>query len=460
MQEDPGTRAALSDLCTAFGIVGAQIALLTPDGPESYTFGAARSDPHMAMTPTTGIQIGSTSKLYTAILMMQLVDAGLVDLDRPVATYLPGVELGIWTDTPAAELITPRMLMSMSSGLDNGRYVDTGDERDAVEKAVGLVAMSALTFAPGTFWAYTNASTNVSGLIVERLTGLPWDRAVQELLLDPAGLGRTTADPRRQIVGPTAVGHMVTDAGAEVIDHRGLGRGFGPTGSTITSTAEDLLGLAALFLGDGVAWTGRRILSPEAAGLMQSPQVAVTNATVADSWGLGPWIRQWDGRRVLGHPGMVRGGGSQVHWVPESGSALAIVCNVPAQIHPFSEAVLDFLLPERLGIRKPRARAPIGTTVDNPADYAGEYVRDAVRMRVDADGGRLRVSVSSTHEAGIGAVAKVEEFGLLPLGDDLFRFVTSDGTELGPWDRAFVRDPAGKVSHLLDPFFAARRTDR
>lgn len=392
---------------------------------------------------------------------MQLVDRGIVALDEPVAGYLPDVDLGRFEGTPAALLITPRMLLSMSSGLDNGRYVDTGDDRDAVAKGVDLIRESELTFQPGTAWAYTNASTNVSGLLVERMTGMPWDACLQERILTPAGLADSTTSLRRQVVGPTAVGYLAGDGPPRQLDEWIFGRGYGPAGSTLTSTAGDLLRFASIFLAEGRAESGTEILSPEAVAQMQTPQIAVPNRSVADYWGLGPAIKERDGRRAIGHPGGNISGGSQLYWVPDAGGAVAVLCNMNTLTGPFTERVMGHVLSERFGIanRVPPEELP---AVAAPLDYVGEYVRDGIRMRVTSEGGSLTASIVYDVESGAGpdAVAHVEEFAMLPVGGDAFRFRNSDGVVLRPADRAFVRDADGRVQYFLDPWAAVRRIER
>ena len=88
---------ALQDLCDhsreKLGITGAQVAIAGGDGLLQAVSGTANAELGAPVTDDTVFQIGSTTKVYTAALVMQLVDAGLVDLDAPVTRYLPGVRL-------------------------------------------------------------------------------------------------------------------------------------------------------------------------------------------------------------------------------------------------------------------------------------------------------------------------------------------------------------------------------
>ncbi|WP_350352008.1 serine hydrolase domain-containing protein [Microbacterium sp. A8/3-1] len=454
---DPRTRETFHDVCRELGVVGAQLGVLTPEGAELYAFGSARLEPEVELTDRTAIQIGSTTKLFTAVQIMQLVDRGLVDLDAPVSTYVPRLDLGSYRGAAVTQQITPRMLLSMSSGLDNGRYVDTGDERDSVRRATELIAESSLKFPPGTGWGYSNASTNVSGMIIEELSGLPWNEALERELLQPAGLTDTTTALSRQVIGPTSVGFEVADGRATLIDQWILGRGYGPAGSTLTSTAGDLLGFAKIFLGGGIAGNGVRILSDESVREMQRPQATVPNASVADAWGLGPLIREWGGHSVLGHPGGNRSGGSQLDWVLDQGSAVAVLCNVPAVSAVLAERLTRHVFQERFGLPVPDRPEPTSITADAVRDYVGDYVRDEVHTRIESDGLALSATVSTTEEASIYVEPRVQKYTLLPLGGDSFRMRDMDGVDRGPWDSAFARDESGRVAYFLSPFFASRR---
>ena len=132
--------------------------------------------------------IYSISKQFTAALILRLVDRGLVELDAPVGTYLPA-----FADEPALKV---RHLLRHTSGLAD--FINLAEVR-AIEQAPpgtgSLAAMAALIdrqprrFAPGARHAYSNANYTLLALIVERVTGTPFDQAQRELLLQPLGLG-------------------------------------------------------------------------------------------------------------------------------------------------------------------------------------------------------------------------------------------------------------------------------
>src|SRR5207249_143291 len=154
-------------------------------------------------------------------------------LDTPVVEQLPGFSLG---DGRATRTVTPRHLMSMSSGIDNGPYTDHGRGDDAVRRYVQSLAEIPVSFLPGQGFGYSNASTNVSGRLVEHVTGQTWDEVLRERLLEPAGLEHSATSAEDVIWRRHALGH-VGGPQPSVLPHWSLPRSMGPAGGTLCQTA-------------------------------------------------------------------------------------------------------------------------------------------------------------------------------------------------------------------------------
>lgn len=138
-------------------------------------FGMADRDRGLPNTPDTRFLIGSLTKQFTAALILTLVRDGSVTLDAPVARYLPNYA------GPGAKRITVHHLLTHRSGLPS-----FADARAAVQGAAD--ALDALDFAPGTKHAYSNAGYVLLGLLAEAVTGQPYDEALRERVLAPAGV--------------------------------------------------------------------------------------------------------------------------------------------------------------------------------------------------------------------------------------------------------------------------------
>ncbi|WP_214322520.1 serine hydrolase domain-containing protein [Nonomuraea sediminis] len=401
----------IQQLAASLGVVGAQVAVARGDTVRSYATGLANAELGTPVTDDTLFQIGSTTKVHTAALVMLLG----IDLDAPV--------LGA---------ITPRHLMSMTSGLDNGPYVDVATVADYVD----LLADIPPIHEPGAGFGYTNASTVVSGLLVEQRTGRSWDEALRDLLLVPAGLTHTASVADDLLYHRVAVGH----AGGEPVRPFFFSRGLGPAGSTLCASATDLVAFGRLFLRGGGG-----VLPPAAVEQMLTPQVDVPARCFADHWCLGPYLKIWDGVRVYGHSGTTPSGSSTLLWVPEHDLAVATVVNVADRGYPFADAVIREVMRSELGIAKPPLPTPDPATPFSPELYVGTYESHDSRYEVTGADGRLHVRLPSV------------ETDLLPLGEH--RFLPADDAFTGNhmWDLAFVIGPDGRAVRLLNGAFAARR---
>src|SRR5262249_30889547 len=134
-------------------------------------------------------QIGSITKIFTTTLVMQLVDAKLVDLDAPVQRYVPDFELA---EAGAAARITVRHLLTHTSGIEGDYFEDFGRGDDSIERYVASLENIGLIHPTGAMWSYCNTGFVIAGRLVECATGLPFHEALQSRILDAVGLNHTT----------------------------------------------------------------------------------------------------------------------------------------------------------------------------------------------------------------------------------------------------------------------------
>ncbi|GII93813.1 serine hydrolase domain-containing protein [Sinosporangium siamense] len=425
----------LAETAKRLGVTGAQAAYSV--GGELHRAATGVADAHGSpVADHTLFQIGSTTKLHTAVLILGLVDEGLIDLDRPVTEHLPELELGEpeWT-----KALTPRHLLSMSSGIDNGPYDDTATTAEAVRSVAGYP----FAFEPGTGFGYSNTSTNVSGLLIERVTGLPWHEALQRRLCGPAGLTDTVSELDELVYRHVALGH--TREG-EIVRPWTFARGAAPAGSTLCGTAGDQVKFARMLLGGGAP-----VLSAEAVATLHTPQVDVPCTWFAEKWCAGPYLKIWDGVRVYGHGGTNLAGSSTVVWIPEHDAAMAVTVNTPSRGYPFADAVFEAICAEVLGITKPGPPEPgPAAAVADPGLYTGVYEAYGLRYEVTAPEGRLLIAMTAQGETLTSE--------LLPLGGH--RFLPADERIGGyhGWDVAFVPGPDGSAVRFVNGAFPARRT--
>jgi CubicO group peptidase (beta-lactamase class C family) len=447
----------LDEVARGLGVVGAQVAVFDGQQIHEVATGLANRELQLAVTPDTLFQIGSTTKVFNAALIMTLVDEGKLDLDKPVKTWIPDFQLA---DRAATEQVTLRQLLSMSAGLDNGPYQDYGRGDDALVRYVASLAEIPQIYEPGTAFGYANAGSNVAGLAAQRAGGKNWETLLAEKILGPLGLTHAANFAEDLLYHPVALGYRLRPGSTEPALIRGwsLPRSMAPAGGTLSTSAGDLVRLGRMFLSGGKGPDGKQIVSAAGIRTMHTPQVTLPSRVTAQKWCTGPYWKQWGGETIYGHSGTNRSGSSMLLWVPSKNVAIATIANVPNQGYPLADRVFDTVFPEMFGIAKPKAPTPATVT---PAKvdvqrYLGRFESLGSRLEFADEGGRLIARVfSGARSAGTPSMTSE----MIPLGDD--RFLPADPAMGGNrgWDVAFWgRDGAGRATHFLNGVFAMRRT--
>lgn len=394
------------------------------------------------VTPRTLFQIGSITKVYTATLVMALVDEGLIELDAPVQRYLPWFKVA---DAEVSKHVTPRHLLCHTAGFVGQDFPDLGRGDEALRLYVEGLAAASQVHPLGGMFSYTgNSGFATLGMIVEALTGRSWDVLVQDVIARPLGLTLGTL-PEQVIMHPHAVGHLELPLQAEgqalqVASHWSPPRSVGPAG-TICSSAADLLAFGRMHV-DG----GAKVLSTRSVLAMQEEQVLLEDAgSLGRAWGLG-WILPTPG--VIGHDGVTFGQLASYRLHPDSGAAMACFTNGPGSRAIFERLFAEFLSP-LAGVSLPVTETPPDAPdpVTTPERYVGDYQRHELRIQVRAAGDRLEVTLQPLGpNASQGVVATPT--ACVRLHGDTFvstevarasgvhttiRFVVPDGTGRAEW---------------------------
>jgi CubicO group peptidase (beta-lactamase class C family) len=357
------------------------------------------------VTATTDsvFHIGSITKIYTATLIMQHVDEGLLDLDAPLTKVLP--ELTLRDDE-----ITVRHLLTHTSGIDGDVFTDFGRGDDAIEKYVSALPGEAQLHRPGATWSYCNSGFVLAGRVIEKLTGTTWDRALRERLLDPLGLTHTGTLPEEALLHRAAIGHLHgTPAPAW---H--LPRAIGPAG-IISATVGDVLAFARMHLRGG---DGR--LSERSVAAMAAHEVDVPNPeTLGDSWGLG-WVRMgWDGRRLIGHDGNTIGQSAYLRVLPDEDLAVVLLTNSDEAAGLYRDLFRE-IFAALAGVATPSPLQPLETTVEAPfGDHLGTYEKSGTTFEV-LPGPRLKLTMSGLF-AELNPEPVVED-DLIPIAPNRYVF--------------------------------------
>ncbi len=417
----------LAELANRHQIVGASLAVLADGEVHKAAYGLLNIETGVQTTTESVFQIGSITKVYTTSLVMQLVDAGKVELDQPVSDLVDDFTLA---DGDAAKRITVRQLLSHTSGIEGDHFVDTGRGDDAVAKYVETLAGLGLNHPVGATMSYCNSGFVLAGRLIEKVTGRPWGQALWERLLEPAGLMATVTLPEDAIRFRVAYGHVVDDQPPRLAPAWQLPPALAPAGSAPCATASDVLAFARLHLAGGVASDGTRVLSEAAVAAMQSPQVDVPGRLATGSqWGLGWILSDWDGRRVYGHDGSTIGQNAFLRVVPDAGVAVALLTNGGHAEDLYEDLFRELLADLCDGLRMPEPLSPPAepVTVDL-SPHVGTYERVGVRIEVSAADGGLRATFTMTGAFAAVMETPTEGFLLVPVEENVF-VTRSEGTQ-------------------------------
>ncbi|MEU9048498.1 serine hydrolase domain-containing protein [Kitasatospora sp. NPDC048343] len=303
-------QSGLNALVKDDGLPGVLASVTGRDGrPHSYTAGVGDLATG-AKVPVDGqIRIGSNTKTFTAVVVLQLVAEGKVGLDSPVDTYLPGLLRGDGID---GRHITVRQLLQHTSGLPE--YVDKDsilagptryyEPRELLDAALAQKAH----FAPGTRWEYSNTNYLMAGLIIQKVTGRPLGEEINRRIVDRIGLRHTYfPTPGDMSIHEAHPKGYNREADGSFRDYTELDPSWGWAAGAVVSTNSDLIRFYTALLG------GR---------LLPAAQLAQMRATVpADE--VGPGVRYGLGlmSRPLSCGGLYWGHGGTIPGYETAGGA-------------------------------------------------------------------------------------------------------------------------------------------
>ncbi|MGK3204405.1 serine hydrolase domain-containing protein [Amycolatopsis sp. MEPSY49] len=216
-------------------------------GSTSLVAGSARLDRRVPVPRDGRVRAGSNTKTFTAVVVLQLVAEGKVELDAPIEKYLPGLVRGEGIDGHA---ITVRQLLQHTSGLPNyTAYLGVENFEDVQHKffqphdLLAAALAHPADFAPGTKWEYSNTNYLLAGLLIERVTGRPVQEQITERVIEKAGL-RDTYWPQpgdQTIQGPHPHGYALANStGTKVVDATEMDPSWGGAAGQLISTPSDL----------------------------------------------------------------------------------------------------------------------------------------------------------------------------------------------------------------------------
>ena len=398
-------------------------------------------------TPDAIFQIGSITKVFTASLVMQLVDQGRVNLDDPVIHYLRDFRVA---DTHATRTITVRQLLNHTNGIAGDYFPDDADASgNAIARYVDRINLLPLVHQPGEDTSYSNAAFAVAGRLLEVVIGLPWHQIVVERIFKPLGMNKAIADPKESLRYRAAIGHFPDQ------DHPSQWRlspncysslGLAPAGLVLSMSAAELMAFARAHLDGGTSPSGSQWLSTDSLQLMQAP--ATAQAPLSDRFfshrGLG-WSTLTDKRSgvvVLSHEGMVAGQNAMLRLIPSQNSAFVVLLNgVKAGV---MQGIVDDLMTALLHqeCAEPPAQ-PISLSAAELTPYTGTYESFASRYQVTLHEASSQLKVVRTDKLHKTCTQQ----SWRPLGEGLFAAFTDTGVRLS--NLLFTPLPQGAIPDRL-----------
>ena len=384
-------------------------------------------------TPDDQYMVGSITKTFTAAAVMQLVEAGEVDLDDPLERHLPGAAHG--------GTRIGRMLSHLS-GLQRepGEVWEALDFPDR-EQLVARLAEAEQVLGPGERWHYSNLAFALLGEVVARRSGLEYERYVEERLLGPVGLRRTTWTP----VEPAARGYYVEPYGDGVRrEPRVEKRAFAAAGA-LWSTPSDLCRWAAF-----LAEPDEAVLSRASVEAMRELQVMSEPERWSVGYGRGLQLVREGDRVYAGHGGATIGFRAGMLFAPKERIAAAALTNAEMGM----ELDVALMLIQEAVESLPPAQEPWRPGEPPPPEVAGllgPWWSEAEQFVFRFVGGRLEARPARLPEWREPSV-------LVPDGPDRYR--VASGPERGELMRV-VRDDDGtpvKLYLATYPFTREPRT--
>jgi CubicO group peptidase (beta-lactamase class C family) len=275
------------------------------------------------VTPQTPFLIGSVTKSFTALAIMQLCEAGRMRLDAPVQRYLPWWRVA---DSDASTQVTVRHLLYQVSGLSKATgnaYATSGDTHNsALEDRVRALRDAKLTQPVGGTWQYSNANYWTLGMIVQAVSGQSYESYIQRHIFDPLQMRNSYTSRAEAEQHGLATEHRYWygfPVAAELpFDRGGLGAGG------LSSSALDMARYLGLYLNDGRSGA-TALVSPAGAAELQRP--GIPTGVDGVSYAMGWDVSQLHGVSTLSHDGSGFGSHANVVLVPDRGWGVVVMEN-------------------------------------------------------------------------------------------------------------------------------------
>ena len=316
--------------------------VLVEQGEIVYTRGYGTADSGArAVEPQTPFLLGSVTKPITALAVLQLVEAGKINLDEPIQTYLPWF---VTAEPFYSDRITVRHLLTQTSGFSTltgqKQMADFDDSAAALENHVRSLMGETLSWGPGGAYQYSNANFTLLGLIIQTVSGQSYEEYVQQHIFAPLEMTHSFTDQAAAEQAGLAEGVRFWFK-QPVPARLPFNRGDLPAAYLISSAA-DMGNFILAMLNDGV-YKDRTILSAAGLAQMQAPAASIREGL---GYGLGWFVAdRQDGTRLVYHNGDLANYHAEIWLCPAENWGFALLMNANSMVEPhgFNSAAMGLV---------------------------------------------------------------------------------------------------------------------
>jgi CubicO group peptidase (beta-lactamase class C family) len=389
------------------------VLLVAKDGEPIYRkgFGFASLELEVKNDPSMSYRIGSVSKQFTAVAVLQLVQKGEIYLDDPVTKYLPDYNT-------YGETITINHLLSHTSGIpsytENPVFAEKMFEDQSKKELIESFEKDSLLFKPGTDWSYSNSGYVLAGLVVEKVSGMDLNDYYQQFIFDPLEMNNTYIGTYDKVLPNTAYGYA-SAADGNYRPARYLSWTWPYAAGSIISSVDDMLKW------DNALYT-EKILNREMKAEAWKPFI-LDDGRLAN-YGYGWGVSRYLDTRIIAHGGGINGFVCMGIRIPKERVYVILLTN--------STTVSPGPIAEKIALKVANLPQPKAKPMANPdfdlSAYEGAY-------QVHTSGGRIVSNYSDTpiyrYITLDGDTLRSQKSGegkkaLIPVKKDLFYFKDSD----------------------------------
>lgn len=303
-----------------------------PDLIWTKSYGFADIEKNLPATKDSSYRIGSITKQFTAVMLLQLADQGKVHLSDPVEKYFPEVRK-VANPFPSASPITLVQLATHTSGLDREpgdteTYL-TGQVADWEKTLLAGLSHTKFIFEPGTHYSYSNIGYAILGAALSRAVGQPYIEYVQQHIIGPLGMVHTAFEQNSEILSTLARGYIIRQGVANpkpaAKDLRD-GRGYKIPNGALFTTVGDLAKFVSFEMGDGPESVLKKSILAD-----NRTRVNSSDGTLSHGYGVGFMLGREGDLISVGHGGAVAGYVAGAYFNPPSHTGFIFLRNAAGQ---------------------------------------------------------------------------------------------------------------------------------